>query len=293
MDINEYRKLNFDEVKREKEKILLHFDEFCKKNNIRYSLAYGTLLGAIRHNGWIPWDDDIDVTLLREDYNKLMDLYNNQKEDRFKIVNNDIDNSVSTKIAYLYDEKTAMKPRNQEYFDDFNAIQIDIYPLDILPQNRFVEKIFISYTRLLCLLAVLSDLKPGNPSGSRSKKKIVASYLIYFFMKPFKTSKIIKKHHKVAAKYSYKYSNKKNSKVTMLSTYLEPLPKINYYDMCDITNVIFNGRYYPALRNYDKYLTSRYGNYMELPPENKRVAYTFLTEEYYIKKEFYDELREE
>lgn len=291
MNINEYKKLSYDEVKREKEKILIHFDEFCKRNGIRYSLAYGTLLGAIRHKGWIPWDDDIDVTLLREDYDRLISLYNNQQEDRFKIVTNDIDNRVSTKIAYLYDEKTAMKPRNQEWFDEFSAIQIDIYPLDILPKNRFMEKLFICNTRLLCLLAVLSDLKPGNPGGSRSKKKIIASYLIHFFMKPLKTCKIIKRHRKTAAKYSYKYSNKSECKVTMLSTYLGPLPRLNYSDMCEMTSVIFNGRDYPALKNYDKYLTSRYGNYMELPPEDKRVAYTFLTEEYYIKEEFYDELR--
>ncbi len=284
------RRLNLSEVRNEKQKILDHFVRFCDTNDIKYSIAYGTMLGAVRHGGWIPWDDDIDVILLREEWNKFFSLYNNEKEERFKVVNNAIDKSVHTKIGYMYDVHTHMKPRNSDTFEDFNAIQIDIYPLDCIPKNRIARCVFMGRTRMLGILAKMADLPAGNPGGNRSRAKIILANIVNVVMKPWDASWFIRRQTKVAQKYDLRFSEKEKllNDVNMLCTNIKQMPLIPYTTMREFTDISFEGKVYKMVSDYDSFLRRRYGNYMELPPKSQRVCYTYNTEEYYIAEEYYE-----
>ena len=285
------KRMNLTEVRNEKKRILDHFAEFCESNGIKYSIAYGTMLGAIRHGGWIPWDDDVDVILLREEWDRFFNLYDNEQNDRFKVVNNKIDQRVHTKIGYMYDTYTHMKPRNNAEFTGFNAIQIDIYPLDCIPAPGLKRDIFMGRTRLLGILAKLSDISSGNPGGNRTRTKIILASIICIVMKPFNASWFIQRQTTLAHKYDKKFTSeeKDNNDVNMLCTNIRQMPIVPYSIMTEHTKIDFEGTSYCMIKDYDTFLKARYGKYMDLPPEGQRNCYTYNTEEYYIEDRYYEE----
>ena len=120
IEINELKKLELD--------ILIEIDEICTKNNFRYSLAYGTLIGAVRHKGFIPWDDDIDIFLPRPDYNKFVD-YCSKNKTIFKLLSYDNSRWYSYPFAKATNQNTVI----EEEETDFNGkmgIYVDVFPLD-------------------------------------------------------------------------------------------------------------------------------------------------------------------
>ena len=282
-------RLHLEEVRHEKQLLLDKFAEFCEEHNLHYTLAYGTLLGAIRDKGWIPWDDDVDVAMLREDWNRFFSLYSNEDNSRFKVVNNVINPDVHTKIGYIYDEFTHMKPRNSTEFIGFNAIQIDIYPIDCIPSGRIQQKLFINHSRLLCWMAKLADIPGGNPGGNRSIHKIVLATFINFIMRPMNANWFIALLRKHNDKYNRKFSTtqKMNGMVNMLCTTEIPRPIVPYKTYTEFIKVEYNGKEYSAVKNYDGYLRARYGDYMSPPSAEQRECHTYNSEEYYIDDEYY------
>lgn len=134
------KRLTANETKIEKLKILTEFDKLCKKYNLRYSLAGGTLLGAIRHKGFIPWDDDIDVCMPRIDYMKLQKIFNNTSNE-FKLVSNILEN-IDAPFSKIINEKfIVISNDNNSNLDKY--LWIDILPVDGLPNDKkMCERIY-------------------------------------------------------------------------------------------------------------------------------------------------------
>ena len=120
------KKLTLDEVKKIQLEILAYIDSFCKKNNISYFINYGTLLGAVRHKGFIPWDDDIDISMDREHYNMFIEKFN-QDSSKYKILSLDTDKAYFNNFIKVVDTTTKIVD-NRNYKTFSCGVCFDIFP---------------------------------------------------------------------------------------------------------------------------------------------------------------------
>ena len=123
--------INVEELKQVQLDILKFVDEYCKKNNLKYYLAYGTLLGAVRHKGYIPWDDDIDLLMFREDYEKFVTSF---KDERYKVFATEVNAKYPYPFAKVGDTTTYFEEEIKDVMD--TGVNIDIFPLDYLPEDK-------------------------------------------------------------------------------------------------------------------------------------------------------------
>lgn len=140
------RKISETEKKRISYDMLVYFADFCESHNLRYFLAYGTLLGAVRHGGFIPWDDDIDVWMLREDYDKLLFEYNSELSDAYVLDAIETNSLFWHTFAKLSRKDTVWLPMpfQNEYVQ---KLAIDIFPLDFFDSQHDEETARAEYVR--------------------------------------------------------------------------------------------------------------------------------------------------
>ena len=242
--------------------LLLEFDELCQKHNIKYVLAGGSLLGAVRHKGFIPWDDDADVMMLREDYERLLNISDtlNYKEGR--------------KIISLKDKTFARNfgryirtdyHKNEEGFEEKDCpwVGIDIFPIDYVPgDDKLYEKQVknLAYLRDLLLTSVTV-----KNSGTSTTKKIVKNIL-----RP--CTKIIGSFRlaEMMDKECQKYKDSDKTYIAALCGMYGLRERWKKEDFDPIIRIPFEGYEFPVPKNYHIYLSNLYRNYMEIPPENKR-----------------------
>ena len=121
--------------------VLLFLDDFCNKHNLRYYLAYGTLIGTIRHQGFIPWDDDVDVHIPRPDYERLLSEFSDI-DGHFKLVSCFTDSDYILPFAKIQNMNTARMIRGEKL--DYQGIGIDLFPLDGIPDDlESAEAVFL------------------------------------------------------------------------------------------------------------------------------------------------------
>ncbi len=234
--------------------ILDQIDSFCRSNGLKYSLAYGTLLGAVRHGGFIPWDDDIDVIMPRADYEFLLSNWNVPGFIlQNKRTNNDFDQNF-TKIrkdhtAFIQDEHE----KNVSYH---TGIFVDIFPGDrVAPKGKARQQQFF-----YCALNLLYTREFTSGTKSSIIEKILLSLPRKLRLEILKTSeKKIQAWNRFDNQYFFP-STIKDAKV-----YFAP-------DLFDkMIDIPFEGKKYMCINDYDAYLRNCYGNYMCLPPEEERV----------------------
>ena len=244
-------------------KILKYFIEVCEENDLTYFMYAGSLLGAIRHQGFIPWDDDIDVIMFREDFeklNKILEKDLNEKYNFFNVLNEET-------YHYTWGRLTLKNTLFKEWWGDqvdyTPNIFLDIFILDNVPKDKykkFIQK-WKSYT--LNMLTSYSIIKFKNDS----KLKEIIQQTIYYLIKilPVSPSTIKKACVNSFKKYQYEdckevcdFPSENMMQMSFRSDWL-PLKKAKFEDMeVNIPN------------NYDKILRMDFNNYMELPPEDSR-----------------------
>ena len=131
------KEIGIEELKRIQIGILKHLDAFCNENNLKYFMCGGTLLGAVRHKGFIPWDDDIDIMMKREDYDKLIELYPKNDNSNFKLFSYELDKSFPYPFAKMDDFRTIFE---EEINDSYKiGVNIDIFPIDYITEDELHE----------------------------------------------------------------------------------------------------------------------------------------------------------
>ncbi len=251
------RELNGEEIRQKQLEVLQEFHNYCTSHDLRYSLCAGTLLGAIRHHGYIPWDDDIDVMMPRHDYNQFLKCYQSEKYSLYTYMTH---SNYMIPYAKLCDIHTIV----QEicvYKSDY-GIDIDIFPLDFFPDSiKESEK----WSRSLGFWKDLRYLKDRPYLPNRPIWKNFLYLFSRFVLFPIPIKYIVRKIDNLAQKYSFKQKGFIGN-MTMGYRMKERNPMADH-----LVDVIFEGQKYKAINNYDIYLRNLFGNYMELPPENKRV----------------------
>ena len=251
IDLNEQKKIQL--------KILQSIDFFCKKNNIKYFAAYGTLIGAVRHHGYIPWDDDVDVFMLREDYERFLSLY----RDDILSVQKDATDKYPFLFSKVFDSRTIVYEKNMQ--SSLSGVYIDIFPLDFVPENDFER---LKYVKKLTLLYNLINVKIRKRMQRHTFLKTFVSDIIYVLLK-FVNVNFLKK---IGRRLVKSCSEKKSNYVGCLAiwTYLkkEKYP-LELFD--DILYMEFEDISIPVPKRFHELLTLIYGDYMQLPPAEKRI----------------------
>lgn len=250
--------------------IMQEIDRICKENDLQYYAAWGTLLGTIRHKGFIPWDDDIDVVLPRKDFNKMIEVFKRDYSDKYSIANVETMENYPLMTTRLMLKGTKFVEEPLKNLKCELGIFLDIYPYDNIPDSdeelKKQAKRAWFWSKVLILRHVAFPVLPYK--GFKAKLTHAVTGLIHAGMVVFRIS------HKWIAGKCLEIANMYNDKETKRMAFLfdtnpywhimvkeEAFP-LQIYDFEDVKMPL------PACE--DKKLRKMYGNYMELPPVEKR-----------------------
>jgi len=265
------QELNLREIQLVELKLLTDFDEYCRKHELHYSICSGTLLGAVRHKGFIPWDDDIDVQMPREDYNSFIRMASQEKT--FNIVGYGINKK--GKIEYapyirIVDPKTMIK---QIYLDnDTNtSLYIDVLPLDGFPDSKEERHRIIIRKELIRKCLVWANTKIGT---GKTALRMIFKIPIVLICKAIGANAFAKSWAKLAMRY--KISECKDMAVIGGNYYKEKeyVPREEWFKL---TEVEFEGKMFSCMGCWKRHLELLYGDYMRLPPVAERVSHHSFT----------------
>ena len=261
------RELSLKEIQEEELKILISFDSFCKRYHLTYSLAGGTLLGAIRHKGFIPWDDDIDISLSRAEYKKLLRLretfesetglkfYSHLLQDLsvapfFKIINPNI---------IVYSSVDCVKE---------NFLWIDVTPVDSVPESKAErEKLFFLMKFFRFILSVYTVRFNASKKRLNNLLRTICKPLLLF---PGLKKFICRKMTQYASKCTYGSTPLVGAVTWGIYGTKEVIPYSGYRKS---DQVLFEGYLFPAMACWDTYLSQLYGDYRQIPKLSNRKSH--------------------
>ena len=261
--MNKMLKLDIEEVKRIQLQILADIHKYCENNDIEYFLPYGTLIGAIRHNGYIPWDDDIDICMTRPNYDRFINEYNGTNPD-YLCVSFEYDQRFLYTFAKVMDKNTVLIENTRIKYN--LGVNIDVFPIDGINDDVELLKKQIHLKRQ-------SDIKSLKLSKKRHflKNLVLIAGRVFLFAKSHK--KIIQQMVRNATLHKYELAYNICC-VSYGSDIDKPFPKKSLEERC---LCVFEDGYYYIPAEYDSYLRSLYEDYMALPPEEKRVTHHSYT----------------
>jgi len=242
---------------------LKEVDRVCRLHDIKYSLTAGTLLGAVRHKGYIPWDDDADIIMLRSEYEKFCNIANQidgLDDDKFYF--QDSSNTKGYRWGYgkIRRKDSLWLRKDQEYMPYGQEIFIDIFPLDALPSGKIKSNLH----KFHCFL--IRKMLWSEVGKHTDKNPFIR--VLYSVISKIPLQFILKHYHK----FAYKHNVEKNNLLRVLTF---PTPPGYTYDLDrewlkSFTELEFEGHSFKVMIGYESYLLMKYGNYMKLPPEGER-----------------------
>ncbi len=244
--------------------LLKEVDRLCKAHDINYCIIAGTTLGAVRHGGYIPWDDDADVAFLREEYDKFAKVCQaNLDTDKFYFQDNAHTPGYRWGYGKLRRKGTQFVRLNQEHMPYEQGVFIDLFPLDNVPENMFMRRIHnlkCTYVRKLMWSEV----------GKYSEKNLLKR-LVYKIMARMSEQGVRARYERLKLK-----SNRKPSELVRILTF--PTPNNGYYGYykkwyVELSEIEFEGFKFPCAKDYHGYLSFKFGDYMELPPMEMRKVH--------------------
>lgn len=261
------RTIYIDELKAISLEILDKVHEFCQENNITYFLSYGTLIGAIRHKGYIPWDDDIDIIMPRPDYDRFLKLFNG-KYDHLEVLAPELNLQFYMPYANVCDKRTILDEGIDSHHGIEMGIKIDIFPIDGVPDD---DASFIELTKKINKLRWILGKKKQNIRDTFKYRGFVSAFkqlICAIFLIPISYSSVQKKIRSLAISNNYDHCKTVDAIVFNLNGDTRVPKRI----LEDSVLVDFEGKKFRAMKEYDFFLRTIYGDYMQLPPEEKRIA---------------------
>ncbi len=235
--------------------IATEVDRICKEQKLKCSLYGGSVIGAVRHNGFIPWDHDIDMAMPRKDYDKLVKYIKKHPNDKIFFSNYKSEKRYPNSWGKVRLNGTVFQEKELVSLSELhNGVFIDLHPIDnIVPCFLKIQ------VRLAMFWSCVGKVKSGIYDGSKTKKRIykLFSWLPYTAIN-FNRDITMKLFKHLPTKYVYKVAHPNNG--------VYPIPRNTFEELIEhqFEDTVFN-----IPKNYDEFLTKRYGNYMEIPPESE------------------------
>lgn len=238
--------------------MLIQIDEICQKNHIKYSLSSGTVLGAVRHKGFIPWDDDLDLMFMRDEYEKFLKIPKEEFLSRGLTLQKEYDAVWPLTFSKVRKNNTTYIERGPDVIEGANlGIYIDIFPVDNLSDNSTYAGI---QWHVFHLLAAKCLGKRGYKTSSM-KKKVALTISRFLPVKPMLN--VVKNERAVNTKLVHTFLGAAAHR----NKNIYPRELFENY-----TKISFEGFFFPVILGYEKYLQIAYGDYMKLPSEKERKA---------------------
>ncbi len=260
-----YIKLNLLETKRIQLDILKTVRDFCISQKIEFYLSGGTLLGAVRHKGYIPWDDDIDIAMKRKDYDFFLATFNlssyNYKYKVINVVNSKLIPYPFAKVSFL----------NSKIIENINSkfscgINIDIFPIDFVPESLFFRNILLFRIKFIKSILIIKNTKI---TFRENRFKYIFIFLLRCFFFFTSSNLLSKRINRIASQ-----SNKTLSGYSGCLVWGYGVKEIVKSDIFNrIISLEFEGENFPSIALYDSWLKSLYGDYMNFPPIHKQVSH--------------------
>lgn len=266
------KEMTLKEIQQYSLNVLLHVHEFCVTHDIPYTLAYGTLIGAARHKGFIPWDDDIDIIMRRENFERFLKEY--QSDDNFMLVS-PYDKKSYIAFARLCDMRDTEVECIVPWSKYRTGVWVDIFPIDGVSDNedehrRRWARLSDFWQKTVTFRYLKMSLKYEHHWKFVPKKML---YLNAVYLRPL-------------LKIFMKEVNNPHYAMTAHCAQLACCDEWGYYEKKDFekyTTLEFEGHQLMVIKEYDKVLRSLYGDYMQLPPEEEQVPKQASYLRFYLK----------
>ena len=254
------REIGIEELRLLQLDILSCVHQFCIEHDINYSISSGTLIGAVRHKGYIPWDDDIDIYMLRPNYERFEKEF---KDANYRIMSPNLNKRCIYPFAKIYDSRTLLKEDLDHSMDDL-GVYIDVFVIDSVPDDINERKRLFRKNTILDYILIFKTLK------YRKAQKTWKTILLYWgkiLLIPLPLQWVIDK--KVRLCQPFNPQTRDICNVMAGGGIKVCIPKSVMKSFIDIA---FEGRVFKCMKDYDRYLRLNYGDYMKLPPVEKRVS---------------------
>ena len=253
---NELRRLQLTQLE-----ILKVVNRFCLENAIPYYLCGGTLLGAVRHRGFIPWDDDLDICMPRDAYDRFISAWRENGSEGYILQNKEDTPSFTQSFTKVRKEHTTFLQEESERGRYHTGIFIDIFPIDRAPAGN-VRKLFFYGQCMLYQLFTREFIPPKAGKATR-----LGSALLLGLVRGEKR----KRAREGLLKSLKRYDNDTTFQTVLFDTVIR-MKQFYPADFFDNSVMLeFEGGAYPAMPRWDEYLTTLFGDYMTLPPESERT----------------------
>ena len=247
--------------------ILKDFIKICEENDLRYYIYAGTLIGVVRHGGFIPWDDDVDVIMFRKDYEKFKKIFLASHSEKYELLTHETYDD----YFFLFSKIILKDTKFEEWWVDqvsFSVgINMDIFVLDYVSDNNVICFVQTKTTRILRRLLAISSIKLINyPFLTQFISNFIHAIFSFLRIKPINIIKI-------CSKLLNRFENTKRvTDITTIKPHIYNVDDWGHGKKMKFEEIEVN-----VPENYHNILKEIYGDYMELPPEDKR--YNHITEE--------------
>ena len=269
--------ISIHDVQQVELELMIEFDRICRKYNIPYQMFGGTLLGAVRHKGFIPWDDDVDIAMLRRDYNRFLEVAESELDPSMFLQTCFTDPNSIIQFLKIRKNGTIYENKKDVGTDFHKGIWIDIFPFDFIKMDRLSA--FIMANKIKFLYAWTTSTMKTRVESGKTKFRVIVRRILS------KTTKLVKKEkidrmllreltkykkdtgyvsHLTNRIFKKRFNNPEKSKYKRTNVQRTS----DFLDLCELE---FCGHMFFAPRNYDKVLTDTYGDYMKMPPEEERI----------------------
>ena len=243
--------------------------KICEKHHITYFIDCGSLLGAVRHQGFIPWDDDMDFGMMREDYNRFLEIAPKELPANLFLQTADTDPGYGYAFAKIRKRDSLYLERVSQNSKENHGVFIDIFPYDSLPDTTTeCKKLYQKLTALKMMLKVKAKYEPWNDTEHKNWKRWILYRPAYFLSLFFSKETLLHKYNKTACQYNSCDTEKCFPQVAETFGQWE----MNRSIFSEMTDLAFEDTTFPAPIGYKELLSVAYGDYMSLPAEDQRTS---------------------
>ena len=262
------KEIDIIELKEIQIKLLDTIHEFCVDNNIKYFMTAGTLIGALRHKGYIPWDDDIDLVMLRPDYERFINSFNDNRKDHISVVSHELGDECSFCFSKVCDNSTMFIEDANRKCQEKIGVNIDIFPLDSMTDDYndavILMKDIKKYTKIVSLKNIVSTKK-------RTLLKTIALYITKLFVSHVSYTWCFVRIDRIAKRFISNTNSKYIANAVILAKGEREILEREWFE--EQIDLEFEGKLYKAPVGADSYMKRLFGDYMKLPPKEKQVSH--------------------